>query len=182
MPLTTHPLPFGLRKIVLFPLDSAGVRIVGGSVALPASRTLSFSEAVDSEDLEAEDGLYASHQGNLHTEWELEGGGVSLAVVRALVGGTITASGTTPNQRNTFTKLKTDERPYFDIEGQVISDSGGDFHAVIYRCKSDESLEVEFDQGSFSMTSTSGKGFGDLVSAKLYDFVQNETTTAIVPA
>ena len=182
MALTTHPLPFGLRKIELFPLDAAGTRVAAASVKLPASRTLSFTEAVDSEDMEAEDGLYASHQGNLRTEWDLEGGGVSLAIIKILTGGAIVASGTTPNQKNTYTKLKTDERTYFDIEGQVISDSGGDFHAILYRCKADDSIEVEFDQGSFSMTSTSGKGYGDLVNSKLFEFVQNETATAIVSA
>lgn len=182
MALTTHPLPFGLRKIHLFPLDASGTRIAAASKFLPASRTLTFSEAVDSEDLEAEDSLYASHQSNLRVEWELEGGGVSLDILKILTGGAIVASGTTPNQKNVFTKLKTDERTYFDIEGQVISDSGGDFHAVIYRCKVDDAIEVEFDQGSFSMTSASGKGYGNLSNSKLYEFTQNETTTAITPA
>lgn len=129
MALTTHPLPFGLRKIHLFPLDASGTRIAAASKFLPASRTLTFSEAVDSEDLEAEDSLYASHQSNLRVEWELEGGGVSLDILKILTGGAIVASGTTPNQKNVFTKLKIDERTYFDIEGQVISDSGGDPHA-----------------------------------------------------
>jgi len=182
MPLTTHPLPFGLRKIELFPLNPAGTRIAAASVKMPASRTLSFSEAVDSEDMEAEDGLYASHQGNLRTEWDLEGGGISLAIVKILTGGAIVSSGVTPTQKNVYTKLKTDERTYFDIEGQVISDSGGDFHAVLYRCKADDSIEIEFDQGSFSMTATSGKGFGDLTTSKLFEFTQNETATPIVSA
>ncbi len=182
MALTTHPLPFGLRKIHLFPLSAAGTRVAGQSVFLPASRTLSFSEAVDSEDLQAEDSLYASHQSNMRVEWDLEGGGVSLAVLKVLTGGTITETGTTPNQKNVFTKLKSDDRSYFDIEGQAISDSGGDFHVVLYRCKCDDAIEAQFDQGSFTMTSTSGKAYGDLSTSKLYDFTQNETATAITPA
>lgn len=182
MALTTHPLPFGLRKIHLFPLDTAGVRLTGQSLALPASRTLSFKEAVDSETLEAEDVLYATHEGNLRVEWDLEGGGISLGIWKILTGGAVTATGTTPNQVNTFTKLKTDTRGYFDIEGQVISDSGGDFHAILYRCKADDSLEASFDQGGFAMTATSGKGFGDVTTGGLFQFIQNETASAIVPA
>lgn len=180
MPLTSHPLPFGLRALRLFPLDSAGVRVAAASVLLPAVRTLSFTEAVDSEDLEAEDIRYASHEYNTHVEWELEGGGVSFAVLKVLLGGTITASGTTPNQKNVYKKNKTDVRPFFDIEGQAISDTGGDFHCTIYRCKATEDLDVEFDQGSFTLTNTSGSGFGDVTTGDFYNFTQNETTAAIV--
>jgi hypothetical protein len=182
MALTSHPLPFGLREVRLFPLDNAGVRIAAASVLLPASRTFTFAEAVDSEDLEAEDVRYASHEHNAHVEWELEGGGVSLAVWKVIAGGTITTSGTTPNQKNTYKKNKTDVRPFFDAEGRAISDTGGDFHMVVYRCKATGDLEAELDQGTFTLTHTSGDGYGDLTTGDFYSFIQNETATATVPS
>lgn len=180
MALTTHPLPFGLRSVRLYPLDASGVRVAAASVLLPASRTFSFTEAVDSQDMEAEDTRYASHEHNLHVEWTLEGGGVSFAVWKVLTGGTITATGTTPAQVNTFSKLTTDVRPYFDVEGQAISDSGGDFHCVVYRCKATGNLDAQMDQGNFVMTQTKGDGYGDVTTKKLYNFLQNETVTATV--
>lgn len=181
MALTTHPLPFGMRSCRLFPLDpTTGIRTAAASVLLPAARTFSFTEAIDSEDLEAEDIRYASHEHNLHVEWELEGGGCSLAVWKIIAGGTITATGTTPAQKNVYKKNKTDSRPFFDIEGQAISDSGGDFHVTVYRCKATGDLEGEMDQGSFWLTHTQGDGFSDLVSGDFYNFTQNETAVATV--
>lgn len=181
MALTVHPLPFGLRSCRLFPLDPiTGIRTAAASVLLPAARTFSFKEAVDSENLEAEDIRYAAHEHNLHVEWELEGGGVSLAVWKVISGGTITTSGTTPAQKNTYKKNKTDVRPFFDVEGQSISDSGGDFHCIVYRCKATGDLEAQFDQGNFTLMKTKGDGFGDTTTGDFYNFVQNETAIATV--
>lgn len=180
MALTTHPLPFGMRSCRLYPLDSAGARVVGASVLLPATRTFTFKEAVDSEDLEGEDIRYASHEHNLHVEWELEAGGCSLAVWKVIAGGTTSTSGTTPAQKNIYKKNKVDVRPFFDIEGQAISDSGGDFHVTVYRCKATGDLEGEMDQGSFWLTHTSGDGFSDITTGDFYKFEQNETAVATV--
>jgi hypothetical protein len=81
-----------------------------------------------------------------------------------------------------YKKNVTDTRPFFQIEGQSISDSGGDLHCVIYRCKATDKFEGEFGDGEFFLTGCSGKGYASLMSANfgdLYQFVQNETATAI---
>jgi hypothetical protein len=177
MPLNTHPLPFGLRDVKLFPIDDAGV--VGTAVDLPVARTFSFSEAQDFEELEGDDVIAASHGGPLTVEWELESGGLPFEAYKIMAGGSIGTTGSTPNQVKTFTKLNTDARPYFNVKGQAISDSGGDVHCNVYRCKADDSLEGEFSNGAFFLTAASGKGYGNTSDAKLYEFVQHETATAI---
>lgn len=178
MPLG-NTLPFGLRDVRLYPLNSAGVR--GTGVDLPVARTFSFKETVSSEQLEGDDVVQGSHDYNPIVEWELEAGGYSLEAYAILAGGTVTASGTTPAQVKTYSKLTTNSRPYFEVEGQAISDSGGDMHAVVYRCKCDGDLDGKFENGAFALTKASGKGYGRLDNSKLYDFVQNETAVAITP-
>jgi len=181
MPLTTHPLPFGLRDVKLKPLSASNV--LGTSVDLPVARTFSFSESEEFETLVGDDVTAASHGSGPTVGWELESGGLPFEAFKVMAGGTITESGTTPAQKKTFSKLATDARPYFQAEGQAISDSGGDVHGVVYRCKADGDLEGEFGNGAFFLLSASGTGFGDTVGAtptnKLYDFVQNETAIAI---
>ena len=56
---------------------------------------------------------------------------------------------------------------------------GGDFHAIVYKCKADGDLDAELSNGNFLLTKASGTGFGDDTSAKLYDFIQNETAVVL---
>jgi hypothetical protein len=173
-----NSLPFGLRDVKLWPLGADGGR--GTAVDLPVSRTFSFKETVSSEELTGDDVIQGSHEYNPVVEWELEAGGYSLEAYAVLAGGTVTSSGTTPAQIKTYSKKNTDARPYFEVEGQAISDSGGDFHAVVYRCKCTGDLDGKLENGNFAMTKASGNGYGRLSDGKLYDFVHNETVAAIV--
>jgi hypothetical protein len=183
MTLTTIPLPFGIRDIKLQAFtDSTCTAYAATKVDLPNGRTLSFTETEEFQQLRGDDKIVASHGSGPSVEWELEGGGVSLEAVLTMYGGAITTSGTTPNQIKTLTKLETDQRPYFRIEGQAISDSGGDLHCIIYRARATDNLEGEFKDGEFFLTGASGEGYGALVSAdigKVWAWVQNETATAI---
>lgn len=180
MALAAYALPFGLRQVKLVPLDAAGAEITASAVFLPASRTFSFSETEEFEELQGDDKTVASHGAGPLVEWDLEGGGISLAVWKVLAGGTITSSGTTPAAVSTFSKKTSDARGYFNVYGRAISDNGGDFNMKVYRCKADSDLEAELSNGAFLLTSASGKGYGDLTTEKLYDFIQNETAVPLV--
>lgn len=182
MPLNKSSLPFGLRDVRLTPYTAAGALDTSNAVDLPAARVFSFKETEDFESLTGDDTTVASLGKGPIAEWSLEGGGISLLVWKTLAGGTITSLGTTPAQSNSYSKLTTQARPYFQVEGQAISDSGGDLHTIVYRCKADGDLEASNGGGSFMLTAASGKGYGDLTTKKLYDFVQNETAVIIAAA
>jgi len=184
MALTNTPLPFGLRDVKITPYTDASATVLGSPpVDLPNGRTFSFAETEAFEDLRGDDSLVATHGSGPQVAWELEGGGVSLEAVRSMYGGTIVETGPTPNQVKTLTKKVTDVRPYFKVEGQMISDSGGDLHAVVYRCRATGDLDGEFADGQFFLTGASGVGLRSLVAAdldKVWAMVHNETATAIV--
>ena len=171
-------LPFGLRDVQIKPM-AAGSETPGTAVDLPNARTFSFSETGDSEELRGDDGVVAVHDLGAGVDWELEGGGVSLEAIAAMYGGSVVTSGTTPNQTKTYTKLDTDVRPYFQVEGQAISDSGGDFHITVFKAKATGELSGELSDGSFFLTGASGRGIGRTSDRKLYELKQNETVTAI---
>ena len=178
MPLTTIPLPYGLRDVKIRTM-AAGTETPGTAVDLPNARTFSFAEAEEFDELRGDDGLRAVHGRGPVVNWSLEGGGVSFEAVKAMFGGTITETGVTPNQKKTFAKLGADQRPYFEVEGQSISDSGGDFHAVVHKARCTGDLSGEFGDGVFFLTGASGQALPKTADDKLYTFVQNETTTAI---
>jgi hypothetical protein len=176
MPLGTS-LPYGLRDVKVIPYSSAGVR--GTPIDLPNARTFSFSESEEFEELRGDDKVVASRGQGATCDWELEGGGISLEAYAAINGGTVEVTGVTPAQVKTYVKKVTDAKPRFGIEGQALSESGGDFHAILTNCKATDGVEGELSDGSFLLTSASGSALGDPDTDELYTFVQNETTTAI---
>jgi len=179
MALPDYALPFGLRQVVLTPYAADGTPDTANAVQLPASRTFSFTDTEDFTDLVGDDSTVASHGAGPTLEWELEGGGISLAIWAILSGATVTTTGSAGSSIQTLSKLTTDVRPYFQVEGRAISDNGGDYHAKVYRCKADGDLEAEMSNGDFLLTKAKGKGYGDLTSHKLYDINFNETATPI---
>jgi hypothetical protein len=173
-------LPYGIRDIKVTPVSGAGV--LGTAVDLPNARTLSFSEAEEFEELTGDDKVVAVRGQGATIEWELEAGGISLEAYAVINGGTVASTGTTPNQVKTYIKKATDARPDFKIEGQAMSESGGDFHAIIWRAKATEGVEGELTGGEFFLTAASGTGLPSKTSGQiddLYKLTQNETVTAI---
>lgn len=178
-------LPYGIRDIKVTPYtDAQGTVLAEGdgvTIDLPNARTLSFSEAEDFEELRGDDRTVTTRGKGPTVEFELESGGISLEAWKVMTGGTIADTGTTPNRIRTFRKRGSQNRPWFRLEGQAISDSGGDIHCVLYRCRISDTLEGEFGDGEFFLTSGKGTALPMLDEAAdyLYDFVQNETAVII---
>jgi len=177
MAIATTALPYGMRDVRLTPVADDGS--LGTPVDLPAAQTLSFSEAEEFEELRGDDAIIAIRGKGPKVEWTLEAGGISLGAYKVIAGGTLTLTGTTPNQIRKVSKLVTDVRPYFKAEGQSISDSGGDFHSILYKARAATNIEGGHADGTFWITKCGGTAIGRISDGALYDFVQNETAVAI---
>ena len=105
-----------------------------------------------------------------------------------IVPDTVVETGTTPSRVVTLRKCSDDLRPYFRIDGQIMSDSGGDVTAVVYRAKCNGDISGQFGDGKFFVTSANGIGLAVPGSRLLYDIVQHEgaywldTTPTAIPA
>lgn len=184
MALPTTPLPYGIRQVRVTPYtDFTATVLAGSSIALPNSQTLTWTENEDFEDLRGDDRLITSHGKGPEIDWELTAGGLPLEAYAAMVGGTVTTTGTTPNTIKTYRKLVTDQRPPFKAEGRSISDNGGDLHGIIYRAKVTGDVTGSQEDGKFWISGWKGKGYSNLVVGAafdaVYDFVQNETAVVI---
>lgn len=171
MPLTSNTKPFGLRQITVVPLPS------GTAVALPAAQTLTFKESLMGGELRGNDAVQAVAAIVDKVEWELENGGMSFDAIKVMTGRTITASGTTPNQKNVILARAGDVMPYFKIYGKVINDDGSDVHCLVYKAKLTDGLQGEFKDGEFFIQGASGIAIDD--GSKLYELVHNETATTV---
>jgi hypothetical protein len=176
-----------LRDIKLTPYTDATNTALGVPVDLPVSRTLTFSETEEFSTLEGDDETAATHGAGAIVEWELESGGISLQAWAVLSGATYNGGAS----RRSIKKNVAQQRGSFKIEGQIISDSGGDVHCEIFRAKCNASLDGEFSYGNFMLTNCSGVGYGSqmavatgdpdtaVVLGDLYRFTQNGSVTTI---
>lgn len=178
----SEALPYGVRDLKLTPyIDTAGKILGTVSYDLPNMQTLSFSETEEFQELRGDDRIVATRGQGAQVEWSLEAGGISLRAWAIFTGGEVIESGIAPNRSITMRKKGSDNRAYFRIDGQSVSDSGGDVRAVIYRAKCNDNIEGEFADGEFFVTSASGIGLPlvDDANDLLYDLVQNESKTSI---
>lgn len=189
MPLGTS-LPYGLRDVKLVQYTNLEANVFGSTlVDLPNAQTMSFNDTEEYTDLRGDDKLVTSHGQGSQVEWEISSGGISFAAHAILAGGVVVETGITPNQVKRFRKKSTDQRPFFTAMGQAISDAGGDFHGILWLCRSTGDVEGELTDAEFLIPSVSGIGFPARVSGmvkgleiqdSVYDFVQNETITSLV--
>ena len=181
-PMPAAALPFGLRDVKIKPYTNFTLTTLASGIDLPYGRTFSFAEAEDFEELRGDDKLIAVRGKGSGVDWELESGGLAFSPMAAIYGGTVTESGTTPNRTRSWVKLSTDARPYFQVEGQAISDSGGDVHCILDRCRATDDMEGELGDGAFWLTGSGGRSLPSLQVGRedtIYEFVFNETVTPI---
>jgi len=182
MTLTGTVLPYGLRDLRITPYtDASALTLASSGIDMANAQMFTFSDTEDFTDLRGDDHLVTSHGNGPQVDWELGAGGIVFEAYQAIAGGTVTTTGVTPNQIKTYSKNVSDIRPSFKIEGQSISDAGGDMHTVVYRCKATGEVTGSQEDGKFWITGAKGTGYANLASpvGRLYDFVQNESVVAI---
>lgn len=180
MAISINRLPYGLRDVKVATLDNAGVK--GTVVDFPNAQTLEFEESTNVQQLRGDDVVVAQRVTIDTVDWTLEGGGYSLESMVVIAGGAITTSGTTPNVKKSWTRMGTDSYPDFFLEGQSLSESGGDSHQVFYRAKATQISGSHTDQ-EFWVTHCEGNAIATLTTAdvgKVWAFVENETAAVIV--
>ncbi|AVD99635.1 major tail protein [Mycobacterium phage Cuke] len=171
-------LPFGMRDCKIYPyLDQQGTILAESGFDLPNSQTFSFADSEDFTDLRGDDELVATHGNGAQVNWTLEAGGIALQIWAIFTGGQIIETGTAPNRVITLRKCSDDARPYFQVKGQIMSDSGGDVTAVVYRAKCNGDISGQFADGQFFVTSADGIGLPIPGTKLLYDIAQHETRT-----
>lgn len=175
-------LPYGLHDVKITPYADEGGTVLGDtSYDLPHAQTFSFNETEEFQELRGDDRLVATHGNGAQVDWNLEAGGINLVIWSILTGGQLIASGLTPNREEIMRKRGTDVRPYFRVEGQVISESGGDIWARVYRCRCNDNIGGEFGDGQFHITQAGGVGLPLLDEANdlLYDIIRHETKKSL---
>lgn len=181
-PALQEALPYGIRDCKLTRYtDASGTVLSATSIDLPNMQTFSFKESEEFQELRGDDRIVTTRGKGASVDWTLEAGGISIRAWALFTGGEVIEEGVTPNRKIILRKRGTSSRPFFRVEGQAISDSGGDVHGVVYRCRCTDTVDGSFSDGAFFVTSVSGQGLPmlDADFDLLYDLVQNESPEAI---
>jgi hypothetical protein len=175
-------LPYGIRDGKLTPYtDAQGTVLDTESIDLPNMQKLSFSESEEFAELRGDDRLITTRGKGAQVDWSLEAGGISVKAWAIMSGGSVIESGLTPNRKIILRKKATDTRPFFRIDGRIVSDSGGDVHVRIYRCRCNDTIQGDFADGEFFVTSASGVGLPllDDQNDLLYDIIRHESNVVL---
>lgn len=175
-------LPYGVRDLKLTQyIDALGTVLGTASVDLPYIQTLNFTEAEEYAELRGDDKLITTRGKGSMVNWDLESGGLPIAAWSVFTGGDVIESGMTPNRIIELQKRSTVQRPWFRIDGKIISDSGGDVLVRIYRCRANGDIKAGFQDGDFTTTQVTGVGYPllDDTNDLLYSIFRRESTTAL---
>ena len=172
MALTTNSKPYGLSDVKLTSID--GIT----QVDLPAATKLSFKERIKSAEGEGDDRLVTVVSVREAIEWELEATGLPLEALAVMYGTSTDTTGVTPDQVKTLNADGAVRLPYFKIYGKSLGEADDDIHCIIYKAKITEGNDAPFEYGKLQMMKIKGIGIDDDVNG-VYDWVQNETATAL---
>lgn len=178
----TDGLPYGVNDIKLTQyLDALGMVLGTVSVDLPFIQTLNFTEAEEFSELRGDDKLITTRGRGSTVNWDLESGGLPIAAWAVFTGGSVIERGLAPDREIELQKRATQTRPYFRIDGKIISDSGGDVLVRIYRCRANGDISAGFTDGEFQTSSITGVGLPllDDTNDLLYSIFRRETSKAL---
>ena len=165
--------PFGLREVKITPV---GVAVV----ALQVERVMSFTPRYDTGELEGADIITDVASRMIGYDWEIEEGGVPLGLLQGILGGTLTSSGTTPNQAYYWERGAAHTALYFKAQGRAIAEDAGDIEVTLYKCKVTGNPEVRMEKGNFIVSNLTGVGIADTATGdKFFTVTQKETAAAI---
>lgn len=171
-------IPFGVRDAAIFPLTGD---TPGTGIDIPRIRQVEMNVTRDSAELEGDDVTVAVQSFAKTMEGSIEAGGISLAAIAVLEGGTVGAeAGSGTDHSVTYAVRGDDVDGYFQLIAQSIANDGGDVHLVVYKVKATSGPNYNFENGNFFLTQCDLQAvFNGEDPSKLYDLIQHETATTI---
>jgi hypothetical protein len=146
------PYTYGLRDIRIVSMDDAV------AVDLPAARTLTFTERIQSAELRGDDVIVSQSSYPDAVEWSLEAGGYPLEAIELMTGHELVPTGVAPNVVKTLTALGGQSYPYFQIYGQSLGDDGDDLQVHIPKAKLTAAPSGTWQDQNFFIMGASGVG------------------------
>lgn len=112
-------IPRGLEDLAVYVLDATDTP--GAKVDVPGARTLAYNVASNSDELKGDNQVIAIVRNANTLTGSMEIGRTNLAALAAILGGTATTTGTTPNRVIALSQGASAGSVYFQCKGQTYS-------------------------------------------------------------
>lgn len=182
MALSKQSVILGVDDVKIFPIseDSSSALTYGTALDVPGIQRIDLSPNFTEKGLKG-DGKILDYYIQLDTiGFSFDSAKVDLDVLAVLEGGTVSTSGTTPNEIHTYT-VGADSTPnYFKLEGKTNYTGGeaGDFHFTLFKCRAN-SVVVEYRTQDYAVVSVVGIAIPTTNNGNIKEYKMNETAATI---
>lgn len=167
-------------KIAPVTADTSGGTTYGSLVDVPGVKSMEISGTVTSKRNRGDNKLLAVRSLIESMQAMVPYAQLSLDVLAAIAGGSTTDTGTTPNQKSTYSQLGANTPKYFKLEAKTdaMDFITGDGHILLYKCVITAFPTFGFAEEDFAGYQLQAESMprGD---DKQFDIVFNETAAAI---
>lgn len=176
---------FGFQDAKLYPLtaDSGGAPTYGSGLDVPGVKSLEISGAIDRKNLRGDNKLLDVFSVLTDVNGRLNFAKTSLDLLALFLGSATVDSGTTPNQKATWSLTGSSAPAYWKIEGKTpvngVDFVGGDAHVVIYKCVLSSFPGLGFAEEDYQLPGIEFGTVPSIANDKWLDVVLNETAVVI---
>lgn len=176
MPLATQgEIPYSLSDLKVYPYSAGSP---GSAKDVPGARRVEISAQIEEAEHRGDNSILAVAASISSFDLTIEVGQMNLEAIAALAGGTVTSTGTTPNQSRTLTRKSTDVIADYQIKAATPSKTadGGSAVLVLPRCQWVGGPSYAMADNEFPVIEISARAIPD-ASAVLYKFEQHESSS-----
>lgn len=171
-----------IKKITADP--AGGTTTFAAAQDIPGIKSVSIDGDINSVELRGDNTLLDTNALLSSLTLTFNFAKLNLDALIAMLGGTVTDAGTTPNQIATMRLANTDSFSYFQFEAKTPTAGAdtvtGDAHIVVYKCMLSGFPQLGMAEEDYQTFSVQAKAVARLSDNRWLDIVLNETATAIV--
>lgn len=187
MPIQRFTQVYGIQDAKIAPLTSdpaSGSPTYGALIDVPGIKSMEISGDVEVKTLRGDNTKLASNSALTNVQVSVTHAKVSLDVLKAILGGTVTDSGTTPAQSTRWDLGGADATfPAFKLEGVTPQNGtdliGGDYHVVLHKLTVASFPDLGFAEEDYRIASFTANADPLISTGDWISIVLNETAVAI---
>lgn len=170
-------------KIAVMTADTGASPTYSASIDVPGIKTVEISGTVENKQLRGDNTLLDSNSTLTDISVSVSHAKISLDVLDAIVGGTVTDSGTGTNEVATWDLLGTDSMQYFKLEARTPANgadpTGGDVHFILWKCMIDSLPSLGHAEEDYRIVSFTAKASPAISNSKWITAEIRESSAAL---